>query len=183
MNLGGADNRLVNEGLITTTADPRNGTVYGDITALNIEIENRGLIDVGEGNNGDAISLELGPFGHWATSSTPAMFRVEESLWATTKPLLSASFSLVAQRLQLLFFQGDIENQGLLAAEHSATLVIENRYANWLDSIINSGLIDGGLSAIAPSGQLAIDGREAVGGLTVVNTGAINGDIFPERGG
>lgn len=180
VNLGGADNRLVNEGLITTTADPRNGTVYGDITALNIEIENRGLIDVGEGNNGDAISLELGSLvtgnilntGHVQGRGKPV---------GNNQAAAIRLFRPGGETAPTAVFQGDIENQGLLAAEHSATLVIESG-TQLVGSIINSGLIDGGLSDIAPSGQLAIDGREAVGGLTVVNTGAINGDIFLSEG-
>ena len=62
VNLGGVFGTLTNTGLITTTANPRNGTVYGDESLQNFEIHNTssGIIDVGVGNNGDAISLELG---------------------------------------------------------------------------------------------------------------------------
>ncbi|MEO0854113.1 MAG: hypothetical protein AAFY15_11535, partial [Cyanobacteria bacterium J06648_11] len=62
VNLGGLTNELINNGRIETTVSPRNGTVYGDVTAPTIFITNNasGAIDVGVGNDGDAISLELG---------------------------------------------------------------------------------------------------------------------------
>ena len=62
INIGGVGGRVVNFGQILSTANPRNGTVYGDVTAQNVFIDNlgNGVIDVGVGNDGDAISLELG---------------------------------------------------------------------------------------------------------------------------
>ncbi len=180
VNLGGADNQLVNEGLITTTADPRNGTVYGDITALNIEIENRGLIDVGLGNNGDAISLELGELVTGNILNTGHIQGRGEPL-GNNQAAAIRLYQPGGAAAPTSVFQGDIVNEGLLSAEQSATLVIDAR-TQLVGSILNSGSIDGGVSDIAPSGQLAIDGREAVGGLTVVNTGAIHGDVLLSGG-
>jgi hypothetical protein len=180
VNLGGADNRLINKGLIITTADPRNGTVYGDITALNIEIENHGLIDVGSGNNGDAISLELGELVTGNILNTSHIQGRGEPP-GNNQAAAIRLYQPGGESAPTSVFQGDIVNEGRLAAEQSATLVIEAR-TQLVGSILNSGTIDGGVSDIAPSGQLAIDGREAVGGLTVVNTGTLNGDVFLSDG-
>ncbi len=62
VNIGGDDFQLVNDGLIHTSADPRNGVVYTDTRADDATIVNAetGSIDAGPGNNGDAVSLQVG---------------------------------------------------------------------------------------------------------------------------
>ncbi|MEM7221604.1 MAG: calcium-binding protein [Pseudomonadota bacterium] len=60
VNIDGIGLDVVNVGEILGTGDQRNGTVYSDNTADLFSIENLGLIDAGEGNNGAAISLSLG---------------------------------------------------------------------------------------------------------------------------
>ena len=180
VNLGGAKNRLINKGLITTTANPRNGTVYGDETAFNIEIENHGLIDVGQGNNGDAISLELGPLVTGNIVNTGSI-QGRGSILGNNQAAAIRLFQPGGEGAPVAVFQGDIDNQGLLAAEQEAAIVIQTG-TQLAGSILNSGLIDGGQSDTAPTGYLAIDGREAVGNLTVINTGTIVGDVLLSDG-
>ena len=62
VNIGGDGVRVENFGQILGTGDQRNGTVYSDATADDYTIVNArsGVIDAGEGNNGDGISLQVG---------------------------------------------------------------------------------------------------------------------------
>ena len=62
VNLDGDNLSLNNRGRILGTGDQRNGTIYVDGTADDVTINNRsnGVIDAGEGNSGDGISLQVG---------------------------------------------------------------------------------------------------------------------------
>jgi len=60
VNIGGDGITVDNSGQIIGTGDQRNGTIYSDGTADNFSINNTGLIDAGEGNDGVAVSLQLG---------------------------------------------------------------------------------------------------------------------------
>ncbi|WP_299404842.1 CHRD domain-containing protein [Acaryochloris sp. IP29b_bin.148] len=57
--------RVRNSGTILGTGNQRNGTLYVDGTVDDLEINNtrRGVIDAGEGNLGDAISVQVGAAG------------------------------------------------------------------------------------------------------------------------
>jgi hypothetical protein len=174
INLGGAYNRVINKGLITTTDSPRNGTIYGNDSALIIEIDNHGLIDVGVGNNGDAISLELGPLVQGSILNT-GHIQGRGAVLGNNQAAAIRLFQPGGEGLGV--FQGDIVNKGLLSAEQEAAIVVAAG-AQLDGAIVNKGAISGGLSNTAPSGQLAIDGRSAVGGLAVINTGTIDGDVL-----
>ena len=62
VNLNGNDITLNNSGDIFGIGDQRDGTVYIDGPGDNITINNRrhGVIDAGEGNTGDGISVQVG---------------------------------------------------------------------------------------------------------------------------
>ncbi|MGD1912541.1 MAG: hypothetical protein ACFB2X_17335 [Rivularia sp. (in: cyanobacteria)] len=174
VNIGGDNIVVFNEGLITTTGDPRNGTVYSDVTANNYFLENFGTIDVGEGNNGDAISWELG--GDIATS-------IVNSGLAQGRGVAIGNNLSSAVRLfrpdndeipEVVSFNGNIENFGTLAAENGATIAIQEN-VNLNGFIINDGTIDGG---VYEDGQLAIDARDAADTVRVVSEGIINGDVL-----
>ncbi len=62
VNLDGNNIRFNNSGEVIGTGNQRNGTIYLDGTADNINITNSstGIIDAGEGNTGDGISVEVG---------------------------------------------------------------------------------------------------------------------------
>ncbi|NEQ51514.1 MAG: calcium-binding protein [Leptolyngbya sp. SIO3F4] len=175
VNLGGDQNTLINHGAILTTADPRNGTVYGDVTARNITIENSGLIDVGEGNNGDAISLELGAVVNGGIVNTGLIQGrgIANGITNTASAAIRL-YWVEAAGAPVSQFIGNIANEGELATENGATVIIDNRVA-LNGAIINNGLITGGI-ADSFSGQLAVDARGAASPIALVNTGAIFGD-------
>ncbi|MEL6494653.1 MAG: calcium-binding protein, partial [Cyanobacteria bacterium J06623_7] len=52
----GNGSQINNSGAILGTDNQRNGTIYANDTANNYTINNSGLIDTGEGNNGAAVS-------------------------------------------------------------------------------------------------------------------------------
>lgn len=58
----GSGNKVVNDGDITGTGDQRNGTIYANSTAEDINVVNgeHGSVDAGFDNNGTGISFELG---------------------------------------------------------------------------------------------------------------------------
>ncbi|MEM6521457.1 MAG: calcium-binding protein, partial [Cyanobacteria bacterium P01_C01_bin.70] len=175
VNLGGDQNTLINHGGIFSTADPRNGTVYGDVTALNITIENNGLIDVGEGNNGDAISLELGAVVNGGILNT-GLVQGRGVADGTTNTASAAIrlYWVESAGAPVSQFNGNIFNAGELATENGATVIIDDRVV-LNGAIVNNGLITGGL-ADSFSGQLAVDASGAASSITLVNTGTIVGD-------
>jgi Ca2+-binding RTX toxin-like protein len=184
VNIGGVGGVLINEGLITGSADPRNGTVYGDVTARNIFIENRssGIIDVGEGLNGDAISLELGAEVNGSVVNRGLVQGRGLPDGAPNNQANQASavrlYWVGASGAETSVFNGNIENHGTFAAENGATVLIENR-TQLNGDIINSGTIDGGAT---PDGKLAIDASEAEEFVRVRNQGTINGDVLLSAG-
>lgn len=180
VNIGGDEVTLINEGTILTTDNPRNGTVYGDITAKNIVIENRvdGVIDVGEGNDGDAISFELGAE---VTGSVVNHGLIQGRGVAVGNNQSSAVRLYAGDEMTGSVFEGDIDNSGTLAAENGGAVVID--YGVMLNGeIINSGTIHGGEVDDFGSERLAIDAREAMGGVMVVNSGTIEGDVALSSG-
>ncbi|MBD2302889.1 calcium-binding protein [Nostoc sp. FACHB-190] len=180
VNIGGNQVRVINQGLITTTADPRNGTIYGDLTARNIFIENRasGVISVGAGLNGDAISLELGAEVNGSIINRGVIQGrgVADGLPnnQTNQAAAIRLYWVAESGSHTSIFNGNIENSGILTAENGAAVLIE-RYTQLNGAIINSGVIDGGLT---DDGQLAIAASQAVGTVKVRNSGIINGDIL-----
>ncbi|MEB3358472.1 MAG: calcium-binding protein [Synechococcales bacterium] len=174
VNIGGVGALLNNQGVIRSTADPRNGTVYGDVTADNIFIVNGGLIDVGGGNNGDAISLELGAVVDGTIINTGRVYGRGEAI-ASNEASAIRLYWVPAAESPISQFNGDIINEGSLSAETGATVIIDERVV-LNGSIINSGLITGGM-ANSFTGQLAVDASEAASSITLINTGMIDGDV------
>lgn len=174
VNIGGQGGVLDNFGEILSTADPRNGTVYGDVTAQNIVINNRatGLIDVGAGNNGDAISLEL---GRASGSVRNEGFVQGRGLPGVANPdNQAAALRLYTPEGQEPGrFIGDIDNSGTLAAENGPAVILEENTTVRGD-INNSGLIE---SANPENGigVLFEDGSNFRG--TLFNSGTINGGL------
>jgi Ca2+-binding RTX toxin-like protein len=180
INIGGNEVTIINEGKIFTTDSPRDGTVYGDVTAKNIVIDNRshGVIDVGQGNHGDAISLELGTQVKGAILNQGL---IQGRGVAVGNNQSSAVRLYSSNSVENSTFEGDIKNSGKLAAENGAAVVIEDD-VTLKGEIVNSGTINGGKVNNFGSGRLAIDVREAEGSVTVVNSGTINGDVALSAG-
>ena len=187
VNIGGLGARLENYGEIVTSDDPRNGTVYGDITADSIVIENHGdgVIDVGDGNNGDAISLELGPEVSGSVVNSGLIQGRGEAVGNNQASAVRFYSGPDQPDDQPSVFTGDLVNEasGTLAAETGPAVIVEENTTLHGD-IINRGEIiggedDGGVTAGGDpgSGQLAIDGRASDGPINVINSGSIVGDI------
>ncbi len=172
INIGGDQITVINEGLITTTADPRNGTVYSDVTANNYFLDNRGLIDVGQGNNGDAISWELG--GEVRTSIVNSGLAQGRGVAKGTNLSSAVRLFRPDQIKEVVSFNGNIENSGTLAAENGATVAIQEG-VQLNGFIVNTGSIEGGAYDY---GKLAIDVSESANTVRVINEGTINGDVI-----
>jgi RTX calcium-binding nonapeptide repeat (4 copies) len=172
INIGGDQITVINEGLITTTADPRNGTVYSDVTANNYFLDNRGLIDVGQGNNGDAISWELG--GEVKTSIVNSGLAQGRGVAQGTNLSSAVRLFRPDEIKEVVSFNGNIENSGTLAAENGATVAIQEG-VQLNGFIVNTGSIEGGAYNY---GKLAIDVSESANTVRVINEGTINGDVI-----
>ncbi len=177
VNIGGVGGVLNNNGLITGTADPRNGTVYGDVTAQNIVINNRrnGVIDVGAGLNGDAVSLELGA---QVTGSVTNRGLIQGRGLpdgapdnATNQAAALRFYWVGASGASTSTFDGNVRNFGTLAVENGAAVIVENQTI--LDgNIINRGLIE----SANPANGIGIsfeNGSQLTG--AIINSGTING--------
>ncbi len=178
VNIGGQDITLQNFGEILTSASPRDGVVYTDQSALSYSIvnESRGLIDVGEGNDGDAISLQLG------ADVTGSVIN-RGTVIGRGVPVGNNRATAVRLRqgtiTDLSVFNGDIENSGTLTSETDAAVLIEDG-VQLNGEIINRGTINGGVVAGSP--QVAIDVQDAEGDVTILNQGTINGDVLLSAG-
>ncbi|MDB9516102.1 spondin domain-containing protein [Roseofilum reptotaenium CS-1145] len=201
VNLGGLSNQIINSGQIVTTANPRNGTIYSDQTARGFSISNTGsgLIDTGSGNQGDAISLQLGAsvtggitnagtiFGRGPRSSTTNSESSAIRLYWGNESGSPASI-----------FTGNITNSGTLFAEQGSAVLVENQTI-LNGEIRNSGTIYGGFRGInfanggssggsvvnETGGQILGNGRAiniGGGGVSVQNAGQIRTFQTPSDG-
>ena len=182
VNIGGFDVKVINEGSIITSESPRDGVIYADRTAVNLEIINNGLVDVGAGNNGDAISLELGAEVNGSVVNSgivrgrglPAGEANNQNNQASAVRLYWSDNS----GAEISVFNGDIDNSGILSAENGAAVIIEDR-VKLNGEIINTGIIKGG---VVEDGQLAIDASNAEDEIAVLNKGIIRGDVLLSAG-
>ncbi len=179
VNLDGDNVTLLNQGNIVGAGDQRNGTIYLDGTADNVTVNNQGLIDAGEGNLGDAISVQVGATGD---PSSEAINIVNSGLLQGRGdgPDVFASGARVASNGSsgLRFFNGSgaseatvsgsVINRGTITADVNTGflggLVIEDGVA-FDGRITNSDLISG------PRNGLYIGNAEH--DLLVLNSGQI----------
>lgn len=182
VNIGGKDVKVVNKGEIVTSDSPRDGVIYADQTAVNFDIINEGLVDVGKGNDGDAISLELGAKVNGSVFNSgivrgrglPEGKPNNDNNQASAVRLYWGNNS----GAEISVFTGDLENSGVLSAENGATVIVEDR-VKLEGKIINTGIINGGVKG---EGKLAIDTSDAEGNINLVNKGIIKGDVFLSKG-
>ena len=194
VNLDGTGVVLENEGEIVTTADPRNGAVYSNLTADGFAIRNAGLIDAGEGLNGDGVSLQL-----------DEAVAAEVRNAGTIQGRGEASGSGEASGVRLFSatdgseFEGTIANAGLIASEAtggiSAGVLVEDG-VSFDGTIENDGTIQGPRHGIyVGQGEhdleivndgLILSASRAVNidgfGVTLLNRGAIRSDGDPRDG-
>ncbi|MGJ3247319.1 MAG: hypothetical protein ACFE0I_14760 [Elainellaceae cyanobacterium] len=174
INIGGNQNTIINEGLITTSDSPRNGTVYSDVTANNYSVQNleTGIIDVGEGNDGDAIAFELGA-NITGSIINAGLIQGRGVAIGENQSAAIQLYHSPSEPAEISVFNGNIENSGILAAENGAALFIDDA-VRFNGQIINTGTILGGLS---DGGLLAIEASNAQGNITIINQGTIEGDV------
>ena len=168
VNLGGLSNQIVNSGQIVTTANPRNGTIYADQTARGFSINNTGsgLIDTGSGNQGDAISLQLGASVTGGITNAGTIFGRGPS--SSTSNSESSAIRLYwgnESGSPVSIFNGNITNSGTLFAEQGSAVLVESQTI-LNGEIRNSGTIYGGFR-----------------GINFANGGTSGGSVVNESGG
>ena len=193
VNIDGDGLQLVNAGEISHTDDARNGVVYADDTADGYGITNTptGVVDAGEGLNGDAISLQLGDaVTAEVTNEGVVQGRGEAALSGLASGV--RLFSGAADDSSV--FTGTILNTGTIASEAttgiSAGILVEDS-VSYQGEIINGGEIFGPFNGIyigdsdheltivnQEDGRIASDSRAVnIGGdgVTLINHGLIEG--------
>ena len=178
VNLDGDNVTLSNQGNIVGTGNQRNGTIYLDGTADNITVNNQGLVDAGEGNLGDAISIQVGATGD-ASSENIDIVNSGLLQGRGDGPDVFAGGRVASNGSSgLRFFNGagesgatvtgSVVNQGTITAEVNVGflggVVVEDGVA-FEGQIANSGLISG------PRNGLYIGNADH--DLQIVNTGQI----------
>jgi hypothetical protein len=194
VNVDGTGLTVVNNRLIRTTDDPRNGALYSNATADGFSIDNGGVIDAGAGNNGDAVSLQLDasvaatlvnsgaitgrgePAGGGQASGVRLFTDEPAAEFAGTIHnaglISSEALSGIAAGVLIedgVSYSGTIRNEGEIAGPRHGIYVGEGAHDL---AILNDGLI------LSASRAVNIDGT----GVTLVNTGAIRSDGDPRDG-
>ena len=161
VNLDGDNVTLNNSGDIVGVGDQRNGTVYIDGTGDDITINNRrsGVIDAGEGNLGDGISVQVGSASEDAVNQNINLF----------------NSGVIAGRSQALFEPG----VGRLAANGSSGVRFFNGSgqdaATVTGSLTNTGVISAEVNVGFLGGVVVEDGVGFQGTITNGRNGVITG--------
>lgn len=175
VNLDGTGVVLENTGEIVTTDDPRNGAIYSNVTADDFAIRNHGLIDAGEGQNGDAVSLELDEAVSAEVHNTGEILGRGEAMGSG-----QASGVRLFSVTDGSKFTGNIHNEGLISSEAtagiSAGVLVENG-VSFHGSIHNEGTIEGPRHGIYV-GEGEHDLRIVNEGLILSASRAVNIDGF-----
>ena len=172
LNIDGTGLVVNNSGSIVGTGDQRNGTVYADGTANGFTFNNlaSGTVDAGAGNNGDALSIQVGAADNAIQSASISNAGTLQARGATALAGQASGVRLFTSTAGATF-QGDIDNSGTIAAEDGAGVLIQTNVT--LDGAINN---TGTISA--DSGR-AIDISATSSGITINQaSGSINGDIL-----
>ena len=159
VNLDGDNVTFTNQGSVIGTGNQRNGTIYLDGTADNITVNNQGLVDAGEGNLGDAISVQAGATGD-AVNEDINIVNAGLLQGRGDGPDVFANGARVASNGSsgLRFFNG--------AGESGATVT---------GSVINQGTITSEVN-VGFLGGLVVEDNVAFNGV-IANNGLISGAI------
>ena len=151
-NIDGTGLEVNNSGQIIGTDDQRNGTVYADATAQDFTLNNDGLVDAGEGNDGAAFSVELAEEGNTFEINNDGLLqgRGDAAAGAAT-----AGDGIRLERTRVDgaldgtttgLFDGTINNNGLIDSEGANGTVAGFRAVNGVDfqgELNNTGTISG----------------------------------------
>ncbi|MDJ0800739.1 MAG: hypothetical protein QNJ51_28680, partial [Calothrix sp. MO_167.B12] len=194
VNIDGSGVSLRNSGSIIGTGNQRNGTVYSDATADNFSIvnERRGAIDAGEGNQGAAISLQIGDVDGDVVNAVVSNDGLLQGRGNSDGNLAGDGirvFSGVADGTVTL--ETNINNQGrILATDDGIDIQAGLTLAG---DIINRGTISAGDDGIFIDGSItgainnfgtvtgntnAINASDADNPVQVNNQGTLNGNVL-----
>jgi hypothetical protein len=183
VNIDGDGLSVINSGEILGTGDQRNGTVYADDTANNYIIDNSGLIDAGEGNNGAGVSLSLGDVPVEATvinSGTIQGRAAEGAPLPPTSPLAGDGLRLEGVRgttpegavtFAPATFTGEIINSGFITSADNVSGSTAGFHAvngvSFQGTLTNTeeGVISGALNGVYFGNQVAEGGADHTGGV------------------
>ena len=199
LNIDGTGLSVINEGQILATGRQRNGTVYADATADNYSLLNTGFIGSdGINGAGSAVSLQTGSFaGDVVNASVTNAGLIagsgDQELDAAIRIFSGSSDGITT-------FSGDIVNlaSGTLTADNAPAVLVQQS-VDFDGSLINAGLIDGGVSLATGDAVLTdtsvislvinslsdfetfdlLSGDLALGGELVID---FEGDFVPEVG-
>ena len=200
VDISGQNVFLINYGLIEGTGNQRNGAVYANAPSNNVTIENRGngVIDAGAGNEGAAVSIEVGNMGNPVDGSI-----VNEGLIqgrgsaAASGGTAGDGIRFAGPGLQPEYiYAGTITNSGAIRSESTNGTTAGIRFANRIgfqgtlnneagaviygtqnglyfgnDADHTGGVVNNAGTITSASRALNIDGI----GLVINNTGNING--------
>ena len=184
VQINGDDVVVNNQGAIVGTDDQRNGTVYSNRTADDFTINNNGLIDAGEGNEGAGVSTELVAEGTTFDINNNGLIqgRGDAAAGAAT-----AGDGVRLERTRVDgaldgtttgLFDGTINNNGTIDSEGENGTVAGFRAVNGVDfqgQLNNNGTISGTQNGVYFGNATPAGGGNNVGGV-VNNNGTISSD-------
>ncbi|MEL6494767.1 MAG: CHRD domain-containing protein, partial [Cyanobacteria bacterium J06623_7] len=191
VNIDGNGLTVNNSGAILGTDNQRNGTIYADDTANNYTINNSGLIDTGEGNNGAAVSLSLGEEAVNATINNSGLIqgRAEDGeALAPTSPQAGDGIRLEGVRgtnaeggvtFAPATFTGEVNNSGLISSGENVTGSTAGFHAvngvSFHGRLNNTGTIEGTQNGVYFGNPVGDGGADHTGG-EFNNSGLVSSD-------
>lgn len=178
VHVAGDDVTVINYGEILGTADQFDGTLYLDAPGEQILVNNLGTIDTGVGNNGAAVSFEVGDEDG---DEVQVDLRNRGSILGRGV-IEEGTFVGDGLRFFTVDFEntianGDIFNRGDIIGSPDSTVAVGISIDNGVEftgTIVNHGRIIGT--------EVAIDTRAASGQVSIRNNGRIEGDVLLSAG-
>ncbi|MEO1045561.1 MAG: autotransporter outer membrane beta-barrel domain-containing protein [Pseudomonadota bacterium] len=184
-NIDGTGLTLNNSGSIIGTGNQRNGTVYADSTAQDFTLNNDGLIDAGEGNEGAGFSVELASVEDGGTNFDIVNSGTIQGRGNAGAGAATAGDGLRFERTRVSgmldgttngLFTGTITNSGLIDSEGANGTVAGIRFVNGVSfngTIDNSGTISGVQNGLYFGNATPAGGGDFTGAV-VNNSGTIS---------
>ncbi|MEM1134029.1 MAG: autotransporter domain-containing protein [Pseudomonadota bacterium] len=184
-NIDGIGLTLNNSGSIIGTGNQRNGTVYADSTAQDFSINNDGVIDAGEGNEGAGFSVELASVEDGGTNFDIVNSGTIQGRGNAGAGAATAGDGLRFERTRVNgmldgstngLFTGTITNSGLIDSEGANGTVAGIRFVNGVSfngTIENSGTISGVQNGLYFGNATPAGGGDFTGAV-VNNSGTIS---------
>ncbi len=175
LNIDGIGLTVNNSGSILGTGDQRNGTIYSDAGSNNFTINNSGVVDAGAGNNGAAISLQLGGMPVDATIVNTGTIQGRGQAAADTGTAGDGIRLSGPGNAPSYTFVGSITNSGTINSESAVGPTSGIRVANGIDfqgTLTNQA---GGVISGANHGLYLGAGDHT--GAVITNAGTLSGGV------